>query len=139
MDEKKRTQPRANYYRRKTKDYFEELGYHCEYAERYLIYFDRKRNKTGFQKSDLFAADFIAKNERETLYVNSVVNRSNISEHIKRFNRYKWPGVRTFKVSCPACLADVEIKVTPTERPLIVVWTPRVGEPDIVEVPIEQG
>lgn len=104
---------KGNYYRRKTRLFMEGKGYIVEYLEIQQRFFDKKRNKTGFVKRDLFGADMLAMNGQEMVFVNSVFGKGGVSEHIKRFNQYPFP---------------------PKTNRWIVVWELRAREPDIVFV-----
>ncbi|MEM2615753.1 MAG: hypothetical protein QXO44_03295 [Thermoplasmatales archaeon] len=102
---------KSNYYRWKTKKWFQDKGYHVEYVEVYRRIV--KENKTILLKKDLFGADMIAMNANEIIFANSVFGRKNIAKHVKEFEKYPFPDF--------------------VER-WIVVWDKGKREPEIVEV-----
>ena len=56
----------------------------------------------------------------EIIFWNSVFNRTNISEHKKRFNEYPYPD-------------------NPIIKRWILVWELRVKDPEIIEVKYKEG
>ena len=100
---------KGNYYKRKTMEYFSQLGYVTEPMEKT----QRIATKGGsivFVRRDLLGADGISVNETETILWNSVLGKSNIAEHIKRFLGYPKGGLKRW----------------------VIVWEPR-KEPEIVD------
>jgi len=103
---------KGNYYKIKTKDYFKALGYTVEYLEK-LQRIPKKGGGILYVKRDLLAADGLAVNEHEFILWNSIVGKDHLSEHIRRFQNYP----------CPQ-----------TVKRWVIIWQPRVSEPEIVEV-----
>lgn len=102
---------KGDYYKLKSRDWLKEKGYHVElleYRMRLLV-----KGQILFAKRDILGADLVALNDSETILVNSVCGKKNINPHIKEFKKYPKGG---------------ELKRW------ILVWTPRVAEPEIVEV-----
>ena len=104
---------KGNYYKYKSKKWLEEKGYKVEYLEKLQRIYDKKNNKVIFVKVDLFASDILAISKDEIIFVQVKLNKKNIAEAIKEFNKYPFPNFATRWV---------------------LVWTPRVGEPEIVNV-----
>lgn len=102
---------RGDYYRWKTKKWFQKNGYSVEYVEVYRRIV--KDGKVLLLKKDLFGADMIAMNGQEIVFANSVLYKKNIAKHVKEFEKYPFPD----------CV----------ER-WVVVWEKGKREPDIVEV-----
>lgn len=109
------TAAKGNYYKKKTKDYFIARGYQCEYIEQYISYFNPVTRQRGYIKRDNFASDGLAVNGKELIFWNSVLNRKNISEHIKRYLGFTWPESSII-------------------RRMVIVWEPRKAEPELIEV-----
>ena len=97
------------YYKRKTKDYFTELGYTTEYLEK-LARIQTKEGKVTYVKRDLFGADGMSMNETETILWGSCT-KANLSRNIAKFKQYPAGGLKRW----------------------LVVWEPR-KPPEIVEV-----
>lgn len=81
---------KGNYYRLKTKHYFEAKGFHVETVEK-IQRIQGTRGKILYVKKDLLAADLIAMNHEQMIFVNSICNRSDLSSHIKQFLKYPYP------------------------------------------------
>jgi len=107
---------KGNYYKRKTKKWLEDKGFTCEYIEQYKRYWNEKQNRAGFVKRDLFGSDVLAMNGEQVIFANSVFGIENIAEHYKRYMELPFP------------------KDTSIVQRWIVVWQPRVREPEIIEV-----
>ena len=105
------TVKKGNYYKKKTKDWFKDDGYVSEYVEKQQRIYTK--GKVIFIKKDLWGADGIAMKEDELIFWQAKLNKKGISSAIKEFKKYPFPKF----VKC-----------------YIVVWTPRVREPDIIEV-----
>lgn len=102
---------KGTYYRLKTKKWFKEKGYFCEYLEKtQRIY---TKGKVIFIKRDIAGADGLAMNEKEIIFWQAKLNTANIASAIKEFHKFPYPDI--------------------VQR-WIVVWTSRVREPQIVEV-----
>ena len=110
---------KGNYYKRKTKQYFTDRGYTCEYLEKAQHIFDKKTKRIFFVKRDMFASDLIAFNNEELLFVNSKFNRKNIASGLKEFAKYNFPLCRQIKC-------------------ILAVWEKGAREPEIIEYEPEQ-
>lgn len=111
---------RGNYYRYKTKRYFQEKGYCCEYLEIYRKVYSKETKKAFFVKQDLFASDGIAMNGNRIIFWNSKfgmpdVQESKINEGIEAFMKFPYPVCEHI------------------ER-WLVLWKKRVKEPEIIVV-----
>ena len=102
---------KGTYYRLKTKKWFKEKGYWTEYLELQQRIFTK--GKVLFIRRDLAGADGLSMNGKEIIFWQSKLNTAHIADAIKEFNKYPFPD----------CV----------ER-WIIVWTPRVSEPQIIEV-----
>jgi hypothetical protein len=100
------------YYRTKTLEYFRAKGYVAETIERQKVIFKRGQHFPIYLKNDIFGADIMACNDKETILANSVKNKTNISKHKKRFLEFPAGGLRR----------------------MVVAWIPREKEPFVVEV-----
>jgi len=98
----------------KTKKWFIERGYACEYAELLRTIF-LGPGKLLYQKKDLFGADGIAMNGHEIIFWNSKATDQShhVREGIEEFNKFPFP---------------------PFVKRWLVVWTTRVKEPTIYDV-----
>ena len=103
---------KGNYYKIKTRRWFEKKGYICEYLEK-LQRIVTKQGKILYVKKDLLGADGIAMNGEEVIFWNSKKGRSNVAKGIKEFMKYPYPS----------CV-----------KKWIVVWEDRKREPEIIEV-----
>lgn len=107
----KRKVQKSDYYRWKTKKWFQEKGYYVEYLEVYRRIV--KDGKTLIIKRDLFGADMMAINGKELIFANSVLGRKNIAKHVKEFEKYPYPS---------------------SVNRWVVVWEKGRREPEIVEI-----
>jgi hypothetical protein len=80
---------KGNYYKLKTKKWFLDKGYACEYLEKMQRIFTKKG--IIFIKKDVFGADGVAMNKDEIIFWNSKFGRSNISAGIKEFEQFPYP------------------------------------------------
>lgn len=81
---------KGNYYRRKTKKYFEELGYATEYLERYFR-IAKPGGKTLLLKSDIFGCDGISMNGEEIIFWNSIFGRGHLARAWEKMLSHPWP------------------------------------------------
>jgi len=102
---------KGNYYRVKTKKWFQDKGYFTEYLEKNQRIFIKGR--VIFIKRDLFGADGLSMNGKEMIFWQAKLNSDNIAKAVKEFNQFPYPSF--------------------VQR-WIVVWTPKAREPQIVEV-----
>jgi hypothetical protein len=105
------THSKGNYYKVKTRKYFEDLGYHVEYLEK----FQRIYTPKGVLniKRDLLASDGMAMNKERMIFWQSKLTKHNVADAITQFKKLPFP---------------------PTVECWIVVWTTRVKEPEIIQV-----
>ena len=102
---------KGNYYKLKTKKWFQDKGYFCDYLEKMQRIYTK--GKVIFIKRDVAGADGLAMNGQEMIFWQCKLNKKNIAEAIKEFNKFPYPK----------CV----------ER-WIIVWKPRVKEPEIIVV-----
>ncbi len=105
---------KGNYYKIKTKKWFEEKGYQCEYLEKLQRIFTKDK-KVIFIKKDLFSSDGLAINENEIIFWNSKLNKKNISQGYKNYSELKIPKI-------------------PQIKKWLIVWEKYSKEPEIIEV-----
>ena len=111
----KSSSQKGNYYKLKTKKWFEAKGFEVEYLEKLQRIF--AKDKVIWIKRDLFASDMLAlKKPDEIIFCQVKLGKSNIAGAYKEFAKHQFPD----------CV-----------KLWIVVWTPRVKEPEIVEVELE--
>lgn len=102
---------KGDYYKYKTKKWFEKKGYFSDYLEkRQRIYI---QGKVMFIKRDIVGSDGLAMNGEHLVFWQCKLNKANIDKGIKEFKKYPFPS-------------NVERWV--------IVWTPRAREPEIVIV-----
>ena|SRR3990167_453805 len=108
----------GNYYKRKTKEWFEKRGYVCQITEfTYSIPIGRK---TIWRKVDVFGSDMICMDGKEIIFINSKATDEFVENGIEKsksvgkieFAKYPFP---------------------PSTKKQVVVWMPR-EEPEIFEV-----
>jgi len=105
------TKNKGNYYKLRTKKWFLDKGYYCDYLEKYQRIFSKGR--VIFIKKDLAGADGFAMNGDSIIFWQCKLNRSHIAEGIKGFKQFPYPN---------------------TVDKWIIVWKPRAKEPEIIEV-----
>ena len=107
---------KGNYYKLKTRDWLRAKGYHVELMERQqrVTVEDKKTRafKVVWIRKDILGADLIAVNDIETILVGSVLGKQNIARNLKKFKEYPSGGMKRW----------------------LVVWEPRIKEPELVEV-----
>jgi hypothetical protein len=114
---KKKAQ-KGNYYKQKTKVYFQNLGYTTEYLERYKNIFTP--NGILHIKQDLFGCDGMSMNGEQIIFWNSKfigVDSSNtlIRDSFLEFQKFPFPKSEQIKL-------------------LTVVWRERQRYPELIEV-----
>lgn len=112
------TTQRGNYFKVKTKKYFEDLGYETQLTE-----FTCGRmiapGKLIYVKKDVFSSDGISMNGKEIIFWNSKYSTSqdsedvSVREGIKDFDKHKFPD----------CV-----------KRQLVVWKLRVKKPQIIDI-----
>jgi hypothetical protein len=106
---------KGNYYKKKTKDWFEKQGYVCEYLEKVQRIYTK--NNLIFVKRDLFGADILAFNNQEIIFVQVKSGEKNTGINVKKaieeFKKYPFPHF---------------------VKRWIIIWRPRQTEPEIIDV-----
>ena len=105
---------KGNYWRLKTKQWFLDKGYSCEYLEKIQRLYTKGR--IVFIKKDIFGADGLAMDGDKAIFWQCKLGKKNIAQAIKEFEKYPYPY-------------DHNV----VER-WIVVWTPRKKEPEVIVV-----
>jgi hypothetical protein len=106
---------KGNYYRKRTRDWLESLGYLVEISEITRRNFIGK-DKVIYTKRDFWGADLIARNAEDLIFVQVKSNKAHISQGMKELNKGLWPGY---------------------VKRWVVYWPPRrrmVDGPDVVDV-----
>lgn len=102
---------KGDYYKYRTKKWFQSKGYACEYLEKtQRIY---AKGRVIFTKLDIFGADGLAMNGKEMIFWQCKLNKKNVAAGIKEFAKYPYP---------------------PNAERWVIVWQPRAREPEIIEV-----
>jgi len=111
------TTSRGNYYKTKTKAYFEKLGYTTQITE-FMCGIQVAPNKIIYIKKDVFGSDGISMNEKEIIFWNSkhtltgsIANEKSSGK--KEFAKHPFP---------------LSVKRQ------LVIWQPRQKNPTIIEV-----
>ena len=101
---------RGNYYRLKTKHFYEAEGYEVANAE------VKKpmpiKGRLIWIATDIFASDLIAMNGKEILFIQVKTNRGDVSKAVAEFAKHQFP---------------------PTIRKIVVCWPERASVPEIFE------
>ena len=103
---------KGNYWKYKTKQWFEEQGY-------YVVYLEKNQRivangKVIFIKRDLLGCDGLSMNKQHIIFWQSKLSKTHISDALKEFSKYPWPKSKQIDV-------------------WVIVWTPRQRVPTIVE------
>lgn len=112
------TTSRGNYYKKKSKEYYEGLGYETQITE-FMCGRQIAPGKIIYRKKDVFSSDGISMNGEEIIFWNSKYSTSRDSEwHVidegtKDFQRHKFP---------------------PDIKRQLIVWKPRKKEPEIINI-----
>lgn len=109
------TTKRGNYYKRKTKEYYEKLGYTTQLTE-FLTTRFIGAGKTIYVKKDVFGADGISMNGEEIIFWNSkhVTGTNTVSNE-------KWSGKKDFnKFPFPKCVKRQLVIWELRKKPTIV-------------------
>lgn len=106
---------RGNYYKYKTKKWFEKQGYCCDYLEKLQRVYSN--GQLIYVKRDLFASDILAFNQNEIIFCQVKSGKKdtgiNIKKAIEEFSKYPFPKF---------------------VKKWIVLWRERQQEPDIIDV-----
>jgi len=106
---------KGNYYKRKTKEFFENQGYVVDYIEKLQRIFSR--GKIIYVKKDLFASDLIVMSKKELIFVQVKGGKEktgiSVKKAIQEFNKYPFP---------------------PFVKRYIVIWRERQREPEIIDL-----
>lgn len=110
------TTSKGNYYKRKTKDWFEKQGYTVEICE-FTYAVPIGGGRMIFKKKDILASDGIAYNKNEFILWNS--------KHTSTGQIYyeKYSGKKDYR----------NIVVPDFIKKQLIIWQPRKKQPDIIE------
>lgn len=108
------TTSRGNYYKGKTKKYYEALGYQVQLTEftTMLLIGGRKI----YKKIDIFGSDMIAMNDRDIIFINSkhAMTRESYNQVVyqgrKEFKKYRFPS-----------FVKLELAVWETRKPPTII------------------
>lgn len=117
LKKKPSTVSKGNYYKRRSKEYYEKLGYTVELTE-FVCGRMIGKGKFIYQKRDILASDGIAYNDKEFILWNS--------KHAETWSLYKTNESKYIK-------EYEQIKVPPFIRKQLTVWIPR-KEPIIIDL-----
>jgi hypothetical protein len=112
------TTSRGNYYKRKTKDWYEKLGYTVQLTE--FMCATVIKGKCFYRKIDIFGSDGISMNGKEIIFWNS---KATTPDRVNGVSKHKSEGKLEFqKYPFPEFV-----------KRHIVIWEPN-KKPQIVEV-----
>jgi hypothetical protein len=100
------------YYKKKTKKFFENLGYYCDYLEQ--IRTVRRGKKVIYIKKDILGSDLIAINGKEICFIQVKSGSYSIKKVKEEFSKYPFPECKCIRL-------------------LLVIWQKRKREPKIIE------
>ena len=101
---------KGSYYKARTKKWLEGKGYQVGFLERmFMLYIKGKMIPI---KRDQFGSDLLAISKDELIFVQVKLNKKNIAGAYKEFDSFIFP---------------------PFAKKWIVVWTPRVKEPEVID------
>lgn len=104
---------RGNYYKRKTKEYYEKLGFTVQLTE--FMCATVIKGRCFYRKIDIFGSDGIAMNGKEIIFWNS---KSTISN---RMAQEKSGGKKDFnQFPFPACVKRQLVIWEPRKQPIII-------------------
>jgi len=101
---------KGNYYRLKTKKWFEKEGYLVENLERIQRIYTLKG--VIYAKKDVWGSDLMCKNDKEIIFIQCKTNKGDINKGIKELNNTCWPDF---------------------VRKMVVIWPVRAREPEVIE------
>lgn len=104
---------KGNYYKVKTKKFFEKQGYKVEYLEKLQRIFNPKTKQTFYIKRDLFASDLLMVNTEVIIFAN-VTDKGHRSDRMKKLMAEPFPECKYIKR-------------------WIIYWELRAKEPTIIE------
>jgi len=104
---------KGNYYKYKTKKFYEAQGYAVELVEKYRRIINKSTGKVIMIKQDVFGADGISMNKEEIIFWNSKFGKSNLAAGIKEMAKFPYP---------------------PFVKRLVVAWETRQKFPNIIDV-----
>lgn len=111
------TTSKGNYYKKKTKEWYEKLGYEVQLTE--FSCATVIKGRCFYRKIDIFGADMICMNGKEIIFANSKHTSTG------RVATEKSEGLRDFRKH----LFPKSVRLQ------LVIWQPRVREPIIVDAP----
>lgn len=104
---------RGNYYKRKTREYYEKLGYTVQLTE--FMCATVIKGRCFYRKIDIFGSDGISMNGKEIIFWNS---KSTISG---RMSQEKSGGKKDFsKYPFPPCVKRQLVIWEPRKKPIII-------------------
>jgi len=107
------TKSKGNYYKLKTKKYYEDKGYNVQNMEVPQRAFNPKTKQVFYVRRDILGADLLAYNKEQLILIQVKLNHKHDAEAIREFMKYDLPDF--------------------VER-IVVVWVPRAKEPDIIYI-----
>lgn len=105
---------RGNYYKTKTKEYYEKLGYTVQITE-FMCGRQIAPGKIIYQKRDVFGSDGIAMNGKEIIFWNSKSTIINDIATVKSSAKIEFE-----KYPFPSCVKKQAVIWEPRKKPLIV-------------------
>lgn len=111
------TTSRGNYYKKKTQEYFEKLGYETQITE-FMCGRQIAPNKIIYVKKDVFSSDGISMNGKEIIFWNSKHTLTGDTA------MEKWRGKKGFETH----------NFPPFVQRQVVIWQPRQKIPTIIRI-----
>ncbi len=110
------TVSRGNYYKRKTKEYYESLGYTVQITE--FTCGLKLPGRMIYRKIDIFGSDGIAMNGKEIIFWNS---KATTEDREQGVNKEKYKGRVEFeKYPFPDCVKREVVIWLPRQKPIII-------------------
>lgn len=122
---------KGNYYKRRTKDWYEKQGYVVEGIEKSYKIYDKKNDKIIFVKRDLWGGDLVAckKCSKKTTIFSDYHTNINATQ-----DEMIWIQVKSNKVDINKGLKELEKSPLPSfVKKIVVYWPERAREPEIYE------
>jgi len=109
------TVKRGNYYKRKSKEYYESLGYIVQLTE--FMCATVIKGRCFYRKIDIFGADGIAMNGNEIIFWNSKATTPEVKDGVSKMKSSA--KIEFEKYPFPKCVKLQAIIWQPREKPII--------------------
>ena len=106
---------RGNYYKRKSKEYYESLGYTVQITE--FMCATVVKGRCFYRKIDIFGSDGIAMNEKEIIFWNSKATTPEVQDGVSKMKSAA--KIEFAKYPFPKTVKRQAIIWQPREKPII--------------------